>query len=98
MSIPFPIIKLEVDHMRHSVMVALTEYQVQLDQYFQEEIDRFCSPENLRRIIAEEVEKDVAEAVKNAVKSWFLYNADGQKIIKEAISKKLTEEAEYYKP
>jgi len=85
---PIPIIRLEVEHMHHTMMVALSEYTAQLDSYLKDALDKFCTPENLRRIIEEEVYRTLDIVIREQVKNWFLYG-DGKKVIKQAVEQKL---------
>jgi hypothetical protein len=83
-----PIIKLQVDHMRHEMAMALSSYTAQLDQNLQQAIERFCTPENLQRIIEDEADKQLDIAIREAVKHWFIYG-EGRAVIKRAVEDKL---------
>lgn len=88
MSFPGPIIKLEVDQMRHSMAVALSEYTAQLDETLQRSIEAYCTPENLQRVIGEETRRTLDIVIREQVKVWFMYG-EGRKVIKKAVEQKL---------
>jgi hypothetical protein len=83
-----PIIKLEVDHMKHTMMVALSKYTAQLDRNLQEAVERFCTPENLQRIIENEADKQLDIVIREQVRAWFNYG-EGRDVIKRAVEQKL---------
>jgi hypothetical protein len=88
MSGPIPIIKLEVDHMKHTMAIALSQYTAQLDQNLQEAVEKFCTPENLKRIIEEEAHKQLDIVIREQVKQWFVYG-EGRAVIRQAVEQKL---------
>lgn len=84
-----PIIRLEVDHMRHSMLVALSEYQVRLDSDLKAAVEAYCTPENLSRILDDAVKKTLDRVIKEQTEHYFLYG-DGRKAINEVVEKKLS--------
>lgn len=89
-----PIIRLEVEHMRHTMTVALSEYTAQLDSDLQEAIERFCTPDNLRRIIEDEASRTLDDVIREQVNNWFMHG-EGQKVIKQAVEQKLRDGTTY---
>jgi len=83
-----PIIKLEVEHMRHTMAIALSKYTAQLDETLQSAIEAYCTPENLERIIYEETNRVLGRVIKEEVQNWFVYG-EGRKAIKDAVEKRL---------
>jgi hypothetical protein len=87
-SLPIPIIKLEVENMRHTMAFALSKYATELDEILQAALVVYCTPENLERVIQSEATKVLDQVIKEEVENWFMYG-EGRKVIKEAIEKKL---------
>ncbi len=86
-----PIITLSVDQIRHSMKIALSEYTAQLDSHLQEAIERFCTPENLRRIVETEAAQTLDQVLREEVKRWFI-TGDGRQVIRAAVEKKLSDD------
>lgn len=88
MSIPVPIIKLEVEYMKHTMVQALSRYTSQIDEALRQAVENYCTPENLERVIQAETTRVLDQAIKEEVNHWFVYG-EGRKAIKEAVEKKL---------
>jgi hypothetical protein len=86
-----PIITLKVEHMRHTMAMMLTEYQAQFDEHLQAAVNRFCSPENLKRIIGEAVDSEMKVVIETEVRNFFQYGK-GREAIKRAVVGKLEAE------
>lgn len=86
-----PIIRFEVEGMRHAIMHALSDHQAQMDGYVQAAIDKFCAPENLMAIINGLVETEAHRAIRKKVRAFFR-NGEGREVIRELVIKKLQEE------
>jgi hypothetical protein len=93
-SLPIPIIKLEVQGMRHTMAFALSQYTAQIDETLQAALEAYCTPENLERVIQTETAKILDQVIKEEVKNWFTYG-EGRKAIKEAVEKKLGDNETY---
>ena len=83
-----PIIRIEIEGMRQSILAALTERQIQMDEYVSAAINRYATAENLSRVIDAEVESAINSAIKEATASYFKYG-DGRKFIVESVAKRL---------
>lgn len=83
-----PIIRIELESMRMQLRTALSAYQIQLDTDLKEAVDRYCTPENLKRIVDtcvfQTLDTVIAEEVKN-----FYVKGEGRKVIKEEIERRL---------
>ena len=82
----FPRIRLEIDHMKHSMMIAVADYQVRFDSDLQAAIDAYFQPENIKRVLAENVKRTIDEAICKELNSYFAYG-DGAGVIKDVVSK-----------
>jgi hypothetical protein len=87
-----PIIKLTVEGMKHSILNAFAQRQVETDTYVKEELEHFCSAENLRRVIAKHVDDVIEEAIRDALQNFFRYS-DGKQLIKDRFSKVMEDSA-----
>ena len=85
-----PIIRLEVQGMKHSLAVALTEYTLQFDETLQAAIEAYCTPENIERIITYETQKTLDTVIREEVKRWFV-RGEGREVIRAAVEKRLSE-------
>lgn len=83
-----PVIRLEVEHMKHSIVAALSEYTAQIDEDLKNAVDAFCRPENLKRIIEETVNKELKIEIERQVQNFFRYGA-GQQAIAYAVTQRL---------
>lgn len=92
--IPLPLIRLDVQNMRHSMAVALSKYTTELDETLQAALEAYCTPQNLERVIQSEVTKVLDQVIREEVKNWFIYG-EGRKAIKEAVEKKLRDSETY---
>lgn len=89
-----PIIRLEVERMRHSIVAMLTEAELKIDQNIQQALDAYCTPENLTRVITQELKQTLDSVIKEEVKNFFTYG-EGRKVVKAAVIKKLEENTTY---
>ena len=81
----FPYIRLEIDHMKHALMVALSEYQAKFDSELQSAVDAYFEPENIRRVVAENVKRTIDEAIRRELDSCFKYG-DGAGLVREVVN------------
>jgi hypothetical protein len=70
---PLPVLRLELEGMKAAILRSFTEYTVQMDLDIRDAIERVCRPENLKRIVNEEVAKAVNEIVRSEVSSFYNY-------------------------
>lgn len=87
----FPIIRLEVERMKHTMVAALTEYHTRIDSDLQAAVESFCSPDNLKGIIDAMVEKELKTVIEEEVRNFFRYGK-GRGVIRDAVVKKLEPE------
>jgi hypothetical protein len=85
MSTPMPMIRLEVEGMRQTVVTALTARQLELDEYVRNALDVVCSPDNVQRIVQAAAEDAIQKAVAEEVAHFFRYG-NGREAIKQAVS------------
>lgn len=80
-----PLIRLEVEYMKHSIVHALSEYQVQMDQQLKVAVEKACSPENLQRVLDQEVRNTLDLAIKNELDHFFRFG-DGKDVLRDAVN------------
>lgn len=91
---PLPIIRLEVSAMKYQLQTVLHEFSAQMDTDLQNAVDKFCTPENITKIIEEEAERLFNSILREEMTNWFRYGG-GQKAIREAIEEKLGKNQTY---
>ncbi|MEN6549954.1 MAG: hypothetical protein ABFE07_28255 [Armatimonadia bacterium] len=89
-----PLVRLEVEGMRRTLVHALAEQNLAMDGYVQAAIDKFCHPDNLQAIIEREAQEALSRAIKEEIDNFFGYAGPGRTVIKEIMAKRLTEELE----
>ncbi len=92
----FPIIRLELDHMKQTMLHMFSEKQLDLSEEVKRAMDRVCTQENIQAHVNEAARQVVESAVKDAVRHWWLTAPEGQALIKEEINRRMKEEAELY--
>ena len=83
-----PIIRLEVEHMKQSIVAGLTAYTASLDADLKHAVDAYCTPENLRQVIENEANRTLDQVIREQVRAWFLHG-EGRDVIKRAVEQKL---------
>ena len=81
-----PVIRLEIQGMQHAIHAALTSELVKLDADVKRAVEVACAPENVNRILNEQVQQQIELALKDAVHHWFLHTEDGQGLIKREVA------------
>lgn len=84
-----PIIRFEVEGMKHSLITALTENQAKMDEYVKEAVERATEPENIKRVVEKEVSRTLEKVIQDEVKNFFSYSGEGRQIIAKLVKNKL---------
>jgi hypothetical protein len=85
-----PVIRLELETMRHSICAAFSDYVTKLDEDVQAAVEAFCTPSNLKAIIETQVRQTLTAAIQDEIKAFYSCG-DGRKAVKEAIQRRLSE-------
>ena len=64
-----PIIRLTVEGMKISMLKAFDQHVIEIDTYVQQELERLCAPDNLRRVIATKANLVIEEVIRDALGS-----------------------------
>lgn len=83
-----PVIRLEVERMKHSILAAFSEYQGKLDADLVAAVEAYCAPENIQAVIAREVQRVLDNVIREEVERFYRYG-HGREVVKEAIRKVL---------
>jgi hypothetical protein len=86
-----PIIKIEIEHMKHSLFHAFNEQMFSLDESFKAALDEATKPEKIQAIVNDAANKHIADAIEEEVRRYFC-QGDGRKIIAEKVKEKLAED------
>jgi hypothetical protein len=83
-----PIIRLEVEGMKHGILVALSEYAAKVDADIQAAVERYCQPENIARVVQAAAERSIDIAIKEEIDRFFRFG-DGRRAISAAVEEQL---------
>jgi hypothetical protein len=85
-----PVIRLEVQGMKHTMMVALQQYQVNLDADIQQAIADYLTEENVSRVVRESVRSAIELVLREEVLKFYQYG-EGRKMVQQIIQSSLGE-------
>lgn len=80
----YPLIKLEIESMKHTIIHHFTHYQQDLSRIVRQEIEEVINHFDFRS----EVQKAVHEVIRNVIESYFKYG-EGNGIIINAVTEAL---------
>lgn len=80
----FPIIRLEVQRMQHTIAHALTNYAAQMDADIQKAIKEYLTPENVTLIVMTQARTCIEAAIRDEVDKHFRYGK-GREIVRRAV-------------
>jgi NAD+--asparagine ADP-ribosyltransferase len=87
-----PIIRLELESMKQSILFALSERNFSIDQQIKEALDKYLEKNNIQGIIDASVEKAIDSIVKEESDHFFRYGS-GAKVIRDSIQQTLSNNA-----
>lgn len=87
---PFPVIRMEIEGMKASILHAMSQYQIDVDAYVREALDRITSDDAIQQLVNDEAEKAIEEAVRKEVRDFFAYG-NGRAAIRAAVLARLEE-------
>lgn len=86
-----PIIRMEVEGMKHAIMAAFMEHTAKLDEDMKAAVEQFCTPDNLKSIIYSQVKSVLDQIIRSEIDNFYQYG-EGRKAIKEAVQKRLQDD------
>lgn len=88
----FPIIRLELERARHTLMVAISERMANMSSEIKAAIEREITPEKVQAILQDQVRITLQGAIKDEVESFFRYGK-GRAALRKAIEMQLDDNA-----
>lgn len=85
-----PFIRLELEGMKHSIIHAFGELQVNQDQMVRDAVAKFCTPENLQGMLDSIVRDTLTYEIKQAVTDFYRYR-EGRDLVKKLVQERLAE-------
>lgn len=79
----YPVIRFTMEGMKHTVLQALQEHNLAMDEYVKEAINKVMTQENITAIVRETIAKEMRLALVGDIESFFKYG-EGHKIVREA--------------
>lgn len=79
-----PIIKLEVQGMKKTIMHALTQHTAMMDEDIKAAVDRVCTTEYVSSLVAEVTQREMTEAIERQIKYYYSYG-EGYEAIQQAV-------------
>ena len=89
-----PIIRLEVEGMKRTIVVALTSHAAQMDQDIRQAIEEYCTPENLGRIVRDAAHAQLTAAIAEEVRMFF-WNGPGRQAVAAAVKESILKNETY---
>lgn len=87
-----PVIKIEIERMKHTMLTMLSEHSAQLDADMRAAVESYCSEGNIQRVINQAAREAMDAAIKEEVRRFFQYSGAGRAAIREAVLQHLNEQ------
>ena len=84
-----PVVRLEVQYMKHAILHAFTEHTLKVDADVKRAVENFCRPENVSAIVKDAVDSSLKEAIYSEIENFYRYGA-GRAHVAEAVRKRLS--------
>lgn len=83
-----PIIRLEIEGMRHAIVAAVGKHLAEMDSDIQVAIENICTPEHVTDIIKKTASAEIDAAIKSEIEQFYRYGP-GREVIKKAVHETL---------
>ena len=80
-----PIIRLEVERMKETILHALPQHAAAMDASVQAAIEAYCTPGNIDAVVRQAVTQALDAAVKEEVREFFKGSKSGRQAVREAV-------------
>lgn len=87
-----PIVKIEIESMRHSLKTMLSEHVLAVDEQMRAAVDEALKPENVAEFLREQVRIHMRAAISDEIQRAFGYTSAGRAAIREAVMLHLEEQ------
>lgn len=84
MAYRFPIIRIELDHMRQSIVHALSEYSTQMTEYVNGELQRIVDSFDYDAVVREVANEAISRSIKDEIDAYFRFG-EGRKQINKLV-------------
>lgn len=88
-----PIIRLEIEGMKQTIIQAITQHTAMMDSDIQAAVDRICTPEYISSLVVDVAQKEMASAIEREIKAFYSYG-EGYQAIREAVATMFTKKDE----
>lgn len=85
-----PVIKITIDHMRHSLLSAMSDYAVQLDEQIKLAVDDALQPDRIQKFLNDIARKEIDLAIEKCVSGYFR-RGDGARAVESVVMQQLKE-------
>ena len=85
-----PIIRIELERMALTLNTMLSQELAKMDVDVREAVKHFCTPENIRRILNQQVQSAVEAGITSELSAFFRYG-NGRKLLRKAIEEHFSE-------
>ena len=79
-----PIVRLTLETMQHSILMAFSDHAAKMDADVQAAVKAMCTPENVARMISEQTNRAIEAAINEQIRSYYAYG-NGARVIKDAV-------------
>lgn len=86
-----PIVRLELQGMKATLLHAIGERQASFDADVRAAVEQACSPANIRAVIEHEVQRSLEAAIADEVRRFY-QSGEGRQAVRDAIRKRLGRE------
>jgi hypothetical protein len=84
-----PIIRLEVEGLKRTMLLALTEHAALIDKSLQQAVQDYCTDGHIDSIVRREAELQLDAALREEVRRFFLFNNPGRAAVRQAVTEAL---------
>jgi DNA-binding GntR family transcriptional regulator len=88
-----PVIRMEFERMKHSIMAAVSKQQLEFDDMFHRALDSACDPKRIQAMLDVEVRRCLDGALKRETADYFAYG-NGRTTIRDAVKQRLDKDWE----
>lgn len=89
-----PVIRIEIEGMKHALSAMLSEHSAQLDADMQAAVEEFCRPDNIKKIVSDIAHATMKSAIEEEVRKFFSYG-EGRKAVAETVKARLLRKDTY---
>lgn len=86
-----PIIRMEIQRMKHTMVTVLTEYQAKIDEDIRKAVEQYCTDDNIADLVNRYARDVIDSVVKEEVDKYFRYGT-GRTTVTDQVRKMLKNE------